>query len=642
MADFPSERYEESRAVMANVEVERDVRRAGLAGPLRAPHLRRYASHPTTTAPREHSMSRFEEIQKRLDELSPIPVNMPRLYLLGDTGAGKTTIVRRILGTDKLKFPSVQQKRTTVAVTEYVLSKDLPYRATYLFKSQQLIANLVGEILEIAIGNAYLHFRKDTISKDAVTENLEETPDERFRLRYILTQDQREDLADKIIRFMPVLDAKVEKLIAELQSSDEEMDVVVDLALEDQKDVIAGLNAEILRLIELKVADVCDGHRLYSDPDFYQHSSEDLTTFVDRAKPLLASAKDSISPVVEYVRLQGNLVASWLPPDVELVLVDGEGIGHDTRETSRLSPRHLDYFHFADAIGLVEECKRPFASGGKSAIEGVIRNGYAEKFHLIFTKLDEVEVGEDEEPSRDGQIRTVKKGLANVKHALKDDGVEFDIGADRFYYLAHMNAPQVDSHSVSEVGNLLASISSKFSEAKPQFIKPIYDYEMLSSYLSKSADSFLSKWDAMLHAKHWQTIKAFNRRMCWEWDGFRDMEPIADFHAEVTRELEHYISHPASWAEAATPSLEKRSIVHVKQEFSKQLLAFARAVILKKYSPHWDGAMSLSGMGSTTRRMRQIQQILEEVLPDHRKPAASEVKDCIKKLLASAVLASDL
>lgn len=586
-------------------------------------------------------MSRFEEIQKRLDELIPIPVNMPKLYLLGDTGAGKTTIVRRILGTDKLKFPSVQQKRTTVAVTEYVLSKDLPYRATYLFKSQQLIANLVGEILEIAIENAYSHFRKSTISKDAVTENLEETPDERFRLRYILTQEQREDLAEEIIRLMPVLDATVKKLTADLQSSDDEMGVVVDLALEHHKDVIGALNTEILRLIEAKVAEVCDGHRLYSDPEFYQHSSTDPTAFVDRAKLLLSSAKDSISPVVEYARLQGNLLAPWLPSGVELVLIDGEGIGHDTREASRLSPRHLDYFHFADAIGLVEECKKPFASGGKSAIEGVVRNGYAEKFHLIFTKLDEVEVGEDEETGRDDQIRAVKKGLTNVKHALKDDGAELDIGADRFYYLARMNAASIDSDSVSEVGRLLASINAKFSEAKPQFVEPIYDYEMLSSYLSKSADSFLSKWNSMLYAKHWQTIKAFNRRMCWEWDGFRDMEPIADFHAEVTRELEYFISHPSSWVEAATPSMQERSIANVKQEFSKHLLAFARAVILKTYSPHWGTAMSLSGVGSTTLRMNQIQRILEEVLPDHRKPAAIKMKDSIKKLLASAVAASE-
>ena len=587
-------------------------------------------------------MSRFEEIQTQLDRLSPIPVNMPKLYLLGDTGAGKTTIVRRILGTEKLKFPSVQQKRTTVAVTEYVISKDLPYRATYLFKSRQLITNLVAEILEIAIASAYSHFRKGTISKDAVTENLEETPDERFRLRYILTQDQREEFAEEIVAFMPVLDATVKKLTAELQSSDEEIGVVVDLALENHKDAILALNTEILRLIEVKVSEVCDGHRLYSDPEFYQYSSEDLTDFVDRAKLLLSSAKDSISPVVEYARLQGNLLAPWLPSGVELVLIDGEGIGHDTREASRLSPRHLDYFHFADAIGLVEECKKPFASGGKSAIEGVVRNGYAEKFHLIFTKLDEVEVGEDEEPSRDDQVRAVKKGITNVKHALKDDGAELDIGADRFYYLAHMNSASIDSDSVSEVGRLLGSISAKFSEAKPQFVEPVYDYEMLSSYLSKSADSFLSKWDAMLHAKPWQTIKAFNRRMCWEWDGFRDMEPIADFHAEVTRELEYFISHPSSWAEAATPSMQEQSIANVKQEFSKQLLAFARAMILNTYNSHWGIAMSLTGMGSTTQRMNQIQRILEEVLPDHRKPAAIKMKDSIKKLLKSAVTTSQV
>ncbi|HHE1764768.1 TPA: TniB family NTP-binding protein, partial [Salmonella enterica subsp. enterica serovar Strathcona] len=67
-------------------------------------------------------MSRFEDVQEQLNVLSPIPVNMPKLYLLGDTGAGKTTIVRKMLGTHKLKFPSVQQKRTTVAITEYVLS----------------------------------------------------------------------------------------------------------------------------------------------------------------------------------------------------------------------------------------------------------------------------------------------------------------------------------------------------------------------------------------------------------------------------------------------------------------------------------------------------------------------------------------
>lgn len=294
-------------------------------------------------------MSRFEEIQKRLDELSPIPINMPKLYLLGDTGAGKTTIVRRILGTDKLKFPSVQQKRTTVAVTEYVLSKDLPYRATYLFKSRQLIANLVAEILEIAIENAYSHFRKDTISKDGVTEDLEETPDERFRLRYILTLDQREELAVEIIEFMPALDATVKKLTAELQSCDEELGVVVALALDNHKDVINALNAEILRLIEVKVAEVCNGHRLYSDPEFYQHSSNDLNAFVDGAKLLLSSTKDSISPVVEYARLQETSWRHGFRPTSNLCLLMAKGSG-----TTRGKPAGFRHDTWITSISLMQ------------------------------------------------------------------------------------------------------------------------------------------------------------------------------------------------------------------------------------------------------------------------------------------------
>ncbi len=34
-------------------------------------------------------MSKYNEIQRQLDEVSPIPKGIPKVYLLGDTGAGK-------------------------------------------------------------------------------------------------------------------------------------------------------------------------------------------------------------------------------------------------------------------------------------------------------------------------------------------------------------------------------------------------------------------------------------------------------------------------------------------------------------------------------------------------------------------------
>jgi hypothetical protein len=43
-------------------------------------------------------MNTFQKTQEVLENLLPIPVNLPKIYLLGDTGAGKTTIIRQRAG----------------------------------------------------------------------------------------------------------------------------------------------------------------------------------------------------------------------------------------------------------------------------------------------------------------------------------------------------------------------------------------------------------------------------------------------------------------------------------------------------------------------------------------------------------------
>lgn len=584
-------------------------------------------------------MSRFADIQKKLNELSPIPVDIPKFYLLGDTGAGKTTIVRKILGTDVYKFPSVQQKRTTVAVTEYVLSRDLSFKASYIFKSEAQINELVKEILEVAIEKAYLADCKGNLDAEEIVESLEETPDERFRLRYILTTAELEEIAGKISDpLLPKLHESVKSLKIELGSGEEDRGVIVDLALEgDIRSNFSEIQEYIISLIVKKVAEMCNGHNLFSTTDYYQHFEQEPSEFIAQAKKLLSSAKNSVSPVIEYARLEGNLLAEWLPDNTKLVLIDGEGIGHDTREGARLSARHLDYFHFADSIGLVEESKKPFAAGGKSVMEGIIRNGYLDKFKLIFSKLDEVEVRDEEDADRDKQIRAVKKGFNNVKNALKEDRIELIIEDERLYYLSKMKEKEPGHDSVSEIGRLVADIKYEFDKETPQFIEPIYDDEMLSSYLAKSSDNFITKWNLILDSRKWQTVKAFNRRMCWTEDEFRDMKPIADFHSEVTEELESFISSPNEWANTATPSMQNKSIDRVKQEFSKALLSFSRRVILETYSKEWEEAMSLSGAGSTVIRKSQIKYIIQKTLPHYKKPEAIELKNSIKELLVQSV-----
>ncbi|MCD9541173.1 hypothetical protein GLP22_08125 [Photobacterium carnosum] len=580
-------------------------------------------------------MSRFKEIQNKLNEVSPIPVNMPKFYLLGDTGAGKTTIVRKILNTDYLKFPSVQQKRTTVAVTEYVLSRDLNYNATYIFKSKEQICSLIREILDVAIDKAFMS--KDDFDLDDLISDLEETPDERFRLKYILSESELESIAEEIKSYtLPDLSNRVEELKKEFDSSSDELGIIVDMALDNLESKIS-IENKILDLICTKVSEMCDGFDLFSVNDCYQHSENNKDDFIKQAKKLLSSSKNSISPVVEYARVQGDLLADWLPNNTELVLIDGEGIGHDTREASRLSARHLDYFHFSDSIGLVEESKKPFASGGKSAIEGVIRSGYLDKFHLIFSKLDEVEVNDDESCSREEQIKAVKKGFRNVKSALKENGVDANLDKNNLFYLSDVKSNKMNAESIQDIIKLLSNITEKFNQDIPQFIEPVYDYEMLSSYLAKSSDVYIDKWNNLLNSKHWQTVKAFNRRMCWEMDEFRDMKPIADFHAEIINELDFFISTPNGWVESATPSMELKSTNRVKQEFSNLLLSLARKTLLKKYNINWNYAMSLSGAGSTLIRKQKVLHVIKESLPDYKEEEAMILKNKIKELLLLSI-----
>lgn len=580
-------------------------------------------------------MSRFKEIQNKLNAVSPIPVNMPKFYLLGDTGAGKTTIVRKILNTDYLKFPSVQQKRTTVAVTEYVLSRDLNYNATYIFKSKEQVCSLIREILDVAIDKAFMS--KDDFDLDDLISDLEETPDERFRLKYILSESELESIAEEIKSYiLPDLSNRVEELKKEFDSSSDELGIIVDMALDNLESKIS-IENKILDLICTKVSEMCDGFDLFSVNDCYQHSENNKDDFIKQAKKLLSSSKNSISPVVEYARVQGDLLADWLPNNTELVLIDGEGIGHDTREASRLSARHLDYFHFSDSIGLVEESKKPFASGGKSAIEGVIRSGYLDKFHLIFSKLDEVEVNDDESCSREEQIKAVKKGFRNVKSALKENGVDANLDKNNLFYLSDVKSNKMNAESIQDIIKLLSNITEKFNQDIPQFIEPVYDYEMLSSYLAKSADVYIDKWNNLLNSKHWQTVKAFNRRMCWEMDEFRDMKPIADFHAEIINELDFFISTPKGWVESATPSMELKSTNRVKQEFSNLLLSLARETLLKKYNINWNHAMSLSGAGSTLIRKQKVLHVIKESLPDYKEEEAMILKNKIKELLLLSI-----
>jgi len=146
-------------------------------------------------------MSRYQEIQNELNAISPVPLDLPKLYFLGDTGAGKTTIIRKLLGTEESKFPTTRQKRTTVAPTEYVIRNGVGFDLTVVLKPLSEIEGYVDEILKDAIGKFY----KDR-AKEKIVKNIRQTSDQRFRLYYLLSADFSTEIAAQIEQLLPALE----------------------------------------------------------------------------------------------------------------------------------------------------------------------------------------------------------------------------------------------------------------------------------------------------------------------------------------------------------------------------------------------------------------------------------------------------
>src|SRR4051794_29914743 len=81
---------------------------------------------------------RFRAAQRLREESLPLPTaetGYASVMLLGTTGAGKTTLVRQLLGTDLKteRFPSTSTAKTTVAEAELILTDARPFRAAVTF-----------------------------------------------------------------------------------------------------------------------------------------------------------------------------------------------------------------------------------------------------------------------------------------------------------------------------------------------------------------------------------------------------------------------------------------------------------------------------------------------------------------------------
>ena len=340
------------------------------------------------------------------------PTGYRRVLFLGTTGAGKTTLVRQLIGTDPAeeRFPSTSAAKTTIHDTEIVLGEG-DWRAVVTFAAR----DEVREHLTECISDAVLAGVRGADDAD-VLRRLLNHKNQRFRFSYVLgngpkvtsrTKDfddedveleseegnlsEVEDgpidmagtvelLAETLETLRGLASRHRDGLYAELEVGGDDDKRVAEELFEEELDnllrsdeefqqVTDALMEEIEKRFELlpsgQVKKTRQGWPLaWSGAWPFEKRAEFLSTisrFSSNYAPLFGRL---LTPLVNGLRVAGPFSPTWNGSEVpKLVLLDGEGLGHTPKSSSAVSTAVSRRIETADAVLLVDNA-HPANAGG--------------------------------------------------------------------------------------------------------------------------------------------------------------------------------------------------------------------------------------------------------------------------------------
>jgi len=547
-------------------------------------------------------MRNFKAIQ---DILGALP-DIKKIYLMGCTGAGKTSLVQHIIGSKKQDFPVTTHSRTTIAPTEYVIKKHLPFKTTIILKKKQDIEYAIKDLVQGAI----LKAKENESSLEDIVFELELSPDQRFKLSQMVTPDTFRNIAESIQTIiLPILIKK--------EASDETL-FSEPLIKEATNKIVA----DVLKEIEQNFTKTCGKeHQLFSDAPIIIEDIRNKDDFITKNKKLLSHDFGSISILVEYVRIEGDLLADWLDNDLEFVLIDGEGISHTLEEKNgTLSARHYDFFNTCHNIVLLENASNPFVSGGQGAIEGVFLNGYQNKFRLVFSKVDELKQTDSNAYFR--------RSINNLRNALKKDDIPFKIENKDSYKLKSLDKQGISDETKKEIRKLLLNID-QYQEDDPITLE--YDFNVLFSKFN--SDLLIDGIQSVINDQHWAVVKALSNRLANDEIEYRHLKPLSWILMFIMRDINLFLKREDELVSEVCDSQNK-----IKQKFSNKLIDYIYINFIKDKDHLWLQAFEKNGIGShLVRKEFIIGQILNQFLPRKKDVEAfTQFRNDIKNLLLAS------
>ena len=386
-----------------------------------------------------------------------------RVLLVGTTGAGKTSLLRQLIGSDpdEDRFPSTAAAKTTIADIEVIQDEGDFEAAVTFFTEFQTQASIEECVIDAAL--AVL----ESAPRDRVANRFLSHRDQKFRLSYVLggwraedgedEQDEMsfEDLSDS----QAVMDDEASLSEPERAANREAIAAYLDrignltklvrgaLAADLGVDInIAGPDRDLAQqLIEENfdaylaqdegfhelVQDILEDVRARFDrieagqlqcrqsgwPELWLFKSADRDEFIRHIRWFSSNYWPQfgrlLTPLVDGIRVRGPLFADFIQGQPKLALIDGQGLGHAPDSSSSVTTHVTRRFGQVDVILLVDNAQQPMQAAPLSVLRAVASSGHHRKLAIAFTHFDQIK-GQNFQKFADKRAHV----MASVLHAL--------------------------------------------------------------------------------------------------------------------------------------------------------------------------------------------------------------------------------
>lgn len=616
------------------------------------------------------------------DSVIPLPSKAEgyaKTLFVGTTGAGKTSLLRHLIGSDPEldRFPSTSTAKTTVSDIE-VIPAPGEFRAAVTFFSETVIQANVEDCVLNACAAVW-----DKLPEDKVADRFLHHPDQRFRLSYLLGSWRRNlppepaadewdfgepvqatigsdeavtgadaealqaRLTDYVGRIKKLAAMKADAISKELlpaphSASAEDREAALEIfqnelfADEQFHEIVHDVIDEALKRFEaLKSGELTYRSASSKWPLMWTYSTDNRTDFLKQVRWFSSNFAPSfgrlLTPLVDGIRVMGPLFPTFTDHQAKVVLLDGQGLGHTPDSSTSVTTHITRRFAEVDAILLVDNAEQPVQAAAQSVLRAVASSGNYSKLLLAFTHFDQVK-GLNLPTFADKRahvLASVHNYLSKLKEVLNAPivaAMERTID-DQSFMLGALDGPstKLPPGVKTQLNKLVACVETLIEPPPVPDAKPQYDASGLGFAVQRAADSFQKAWaarlgltiGATLPAEHWTRIKALNRKISNETGvEYDSLRPVADLVGRIIEEVANFLDNPISWSRAPVDADEaQQAIAPIRQVVFSRLHKLALQRLINEHLTDWRRGLEHKGKGSAARRAIDIRGIYELAAP---------------------------